>query len=696
MPELLLELFSEEIPARMQDRAAEDLKGLVTAELAKAGLVGADARAYATPRRLALIIDGLPSRQADRSVERRGPRADAPQAARDGFLASLGTAAYQLEEREEKKGRALYALIEERGRATAEVLAATLPEVLARFPWPKAMRWGSGDARWVRPLHAIVCLFDGAVVPFRFGPLESGDGTFGHRFLASGPIRVRDFADYKAKLDTAKVLLDGTDRRRLIAEGAARLAEREGLTVKPDEGLLDELKGLVEWPVPLMGRIDEDSMRLPPEVLTTSMRTHQRYLALLDANGNLAPRFITVANTVASDGGATIIAGNERVLRARLWDARFFWDQDRKQPLESFLPGLAQMVFHADLGSQAERVERLVALAGALVPYVPGAERTQAERAALLAKADLRSGMVGEFPELQGIMGGHYARAQNEPEPVARAIAEQYAPNGPDDICPNEPESVVVALADKLDPLAGFFAADIKPTGSKDPFALRRAALGVIRLVLENGLRLPLRQAFDAALAGYGDRFTAERRATVPGELLAFFADRLRVHLRAEGARHDLVTAAFAVGEEDDLVRLLARVDALGSFLATDDGRNLLVAYRRASNIVGIEEKRDKRRFEGEPDPALLREPTEIALHDALLRARGRIEAALAAEDYAAAMAELASLRPPVDAFFDRVKVNADEPDLRVNRLLLLGLIRSALGRVADFGLIEDAGAAAG
>jgi glycyl-tRNA synthetase beta chain len=553
------------------------------------------------------------------------------------------------------------------------------------------MRWGAGEARWARPLHSIICLFDGEIVPFTFADVESGDTTFGHRFMAPGLIRVRSFADYREKLAAAKVVLDGAERRRLIAEGAARLAEREGLSVKPDEGLLDELKGLVEWPVPLMGRIDQESMRLPPEVLTTSMRTHQRYLALLDGHGRLAPRFIAVANTQAEDGGATIVRGNEYVLRARLWDARFFWEQDRKRPLEAYLPGLHQVVFHADLGTLGERIERLASLARFLCGHVEGADRDLAQRAARLAKADLRTGMVGEFPELQGIMGGHYARAQGEDERVVQAIAEQYAPKGPDDRCPTAPESVVVALADKLDALAGFFAADIRPTGSKDPFALRRAALGVIRLVLENGLRLPLRHAFDAALDGYEERYP-DRRGAATVELLRFFADRLRVHLRGEGARHDLVSAVFAAGEEDDLVRLVARVEALGAFLATDDGRNLLTAYRRASSIVGIEEKKDKRRYDGAPDPALLREPADRALHEALLAALGRIDAALAAEDYAGAMAAVAGLRAPVDAFFEGVMVNAEDQALRANRLRLLGLIRSALGRVADFGLIEDAG----
>jgi glycyl-tRNA synthetase beta chain len=692
MPELLLELFSEEIPARMQDRAKEALSSLVAAELQAAGLTFTRARDYATPRRLTLVIDGLPARQADRQVERRGPKADAPKQARDGFLASLAGSAYRLEEREDKKGRVLYALIEEQGRTTAELLAEMLPGILARFPWPKSMRWGSGDARWVRPLHAILCLFDGQVVPFTFADVESGNTTFGHRFLAPRPIQVRDFADYRDRLHSSFVEIDASERRKTIEARASRLAEDRGLRLRPDPALLDELKGLVEWPVPLIGRIDEASMALPPEVLTTSMRTHQRYLALTDERDALAPYFITVANIETPDQGATIVAGNEYVLRARLWDARFFWEQDRKRPLDAYLSGLDQMVFHAELGLLGQRVERLVALAGRLVPHLSGADHAAAGRAALLAKADLRTGMVGEFPELQGIMGGHYARAQGEDEAIALAIAEHYAPKGPDDRCPSEPASIAVALADKLDTLVGFFAADIKPTGSKDPFALRRAGLGVIRLILENRLRLPLRQAFGAALDGYGERFAGRAETTIL-ELLRFFADRLKVHLRGEGVRHDLISAVFAAGEEDDLVRLLARVDALNAFLVTDDGRNLLTAYRRASNIVGIEEKKDKRRYEGVPDPALLREPAERALHEALERAQARIETALAAEHYTDAMAALAALRAPVDEFFDRVMVNADEPDLRANRLLLLGLIRSALGRVADFALIEDTGA---
>jgi glycyl-tRNA synthetase beta chain len=556
------------------------------------------------------------------------------------------------------------------------------------------MRWGADDFRWVRPLQLILCLFDGNVVPFDVAGIASDNVTRGHRFMAPAPFAVRDFADYVVKLREAKVVLDGAKRRATIARAAEKLAAAEGYVVADDPALLDEVKGLVEWPVPLMGSIDPAFMELPPEVLVGTMRANQKYLTLRTKDGALAPRFVIVANIEASDGGAAIVAGNERVLRARLWDARFFWDQDRKFSLESRLPALERMVFHAELGTQGRRVERLVALAGALVPHVPGADRVLAERAALLAKADLVTGMVGEFPELQGIMGGHYARMQAEPAVVSAAIRDHYAPKGPDDACPTAPESVVVALADKLDTLTGFFAADIRPTGSKDPFALRRAGLGVIRLILDNGLRLPLREAFAAALAGYGDRFGGVGADDLGRELTAFLADRLKVHLHDRGVRHDVVAAAFAVGAEDDLVRLIARAEALQAFLDSEDGRNLLIAYRRASSIVGIEEKKDGRKYDGHPVAGALVDPAEEVLHRALGDAQAQIERALAAEGYAGAMAALAALRQPVDQFFEAVMVNVTEPDLRVNRLLLLSRIRASLGRVADFSVIEDSGRA--
>jgi glycyl-tRNA synthetase beta chain len=691
MAELLLELFSEEIPARMQDRAREDLARLVGEALTAAG-IGFDrpVKSFATPRRLTVVMTGLPLQQADRVVERRGPRADAPEQARAGFLRGLTGLDYELQEREDKKARVLFALVRERGRAVAELVAEQLPQAIGRLPWPNSMRWGADDFRWVRPLQAVLCLLDGAVVPFELAGVVSGDRTRGHRFMAPEAFPVRDFADYVVKLRDAKVILDGAERRAIVARRAAELAEGEGLALADDPALLDELRGLVEWPVPLLAGIDEGFMALPPEALVTTMRTNQKYLALRTHEGGLARRFVLVANMEASDGGAAIVAGNERVLRARLWDARFFWEQDSKVSLERRLPDLDRMVFHAELGSQGQRVERLVALSGALVPFVPGADRTLAERAALLAKADLVTGMVGEFPELQGIMGGYYARAQGEPAEVATAIRDHYAPKGPDDACPSAPASVVVALADKLDMLAGFFGAGIRPTGSKDPFALRRAGLGIIRLILDNRLRLPLRGAFAAALAGYGDRFQDVAASDLGQELTAFLADRLKVHLRERGVRHDVVAAAFAVGVEDDLVRLIARAEALQAFLDSEDGRNLLTAYRRASSIVGIEEKKDGRRYEGQPAAGALVDPCEETLFAALEMAGPCIEAALATEDYGAAMAALAALRGPVDRFFDSVMVNAPEPELRLNRLLLLSRVRSALQRVADFSLVED------
>ncbi len=694
MAELLLELLSEEIPARLQSDAREQLAALLQAVLKDAGLPPAAIETFATPRRLGLVARDIPIATEARDEERRGPRVEAPAAAYEGFLRGLGEAAYEIGQRDDKKGRVWIATIRHPGRQVRDILASSLPEALARFPWPKSMRWGDGDLRWVRPLQSILCLLDGEVVPFRLGAIEGGKATAGHRFMAPERLSVGGYDDYRERLRAAKVILDASERRSIIETRAQELAAGEGLRLRSDPALLDEVAGLVEWPVPLLGRIDSSFMELPPEVLVTTMRVNQKYLALETPDGKLADRFVLVANIEADDGGAAIVAGNERVLRARLWDARFFWEQDRKRPLEAGLPKLDRMVFHAELGMLGERVERLVALTGALVPFVPGADRALAERAALLAKADLVSGMVGEFPELQGIMGGHYARAQGEPEEVAAAIAEHYGPKGPDDTCPRAPASVAVALADKLDALVGFFAKDIRPTGSKDPFALRRAALGVLRLVLENGLRLPLRAAFAASIEGYGERLAGLDRQSVADDLLAFFADRLKVHLRGEGVRHDLIAATFAVGGDDDLVRLVARVKALQAFLAGEDGRNLLAGYRRASSIVGIEEKKDKRRYAGAPDPDLLVEPAERELHAALERAEGRIAAALQGEDFALAMAALAALRGPIDAFFDKVMVNVPETDLRQNRLLLLSRIRSALDAVADFSLIEEPGRA--
>jgi glycyl-tRNA synthetase beta chain len=687
MAELLLELLTEEIPARMQRRAAEDLATLAAGKLEAAGLAPAKTQAYATPRRLTLVVEGLPERQPDTTEERRGPRVGAPANAVEGFLKSAGLSSIeQCEERDTGKGVFYFAVIRRPGRATAEVLPDLLREAVLALPWPKSMRFPAASFRWVRPLTSVVCLLGGKVLPLKLDGVPVGNETRGHRFLAPESFAVSDFADYRRKLGERRVMLRPEDRRQAITLALYEKAAEAQLTVKDDPALLDEVTGLVEWPVVLMGVIDSEFLALPPEVLTTSMRAHQKYFACLDRDGKLAGRFLVVANTIADDGGRAIVAGNERVLRARLSDARFFWEQDCKVPLAARVPKLAERVFHARLGSVLDKVARMERLAEALAPAIPGAEPAKVLRAAELAKADLSSGMVGEFPELQGVMGRYYARHDGEAADVAAAIAEHYSPLGPSDHCPSAPVSAAVALADKIDTLVGFFSIDEKPTGSRDPFALRRAALGVIRLILENKLRLALAPVFRQAFAlGRDNGFGADPTA----DLLAFFADRVKVHLREQGVRHDLVAAVFALGGEDDLVRLLARVAALDAFLATDDGANLLVAYRRAANIVRIEEKRDGTAYPGEPDSKLLTAPEEAALAAELERAAGNSTAALRREAFTDAMAALAALRGPVDEFFARVTVNCDDTALRANRLRLLAQIRDTLNRVADFSEIE-------
>jgi glycyl-tRNA synthetase beta chain len=711
MAELLLELFSEEIPARMQARAADDLKRLVTDGLKAAGLEFARAEAFVTPRRLTLVVDGLPVAQPDVKEERKGPRVGSPEGAIAGFLKAAGIDSLdQCEIRSDpKKGDYYVAIAEKKGAATADVLPLILETAIAALPWPKSMRWGENSFRWVRPLHGIIALFSGGVVqgilklsseevPDEKLPLTweqpktflgFSQKTFGHRFLAPEPFEVKDFADYKAKLRAAKVVLDAAERRAVIKAEAERLTAAEGLTVKADEGLLAEVAGLVEWPVVRMGRIDAAFMDLPPEVLTTSMRAHQKYFSTLDGAGKLAPRFVVVANNEAADGGAQIVKGNERVLRARLSDAKFFWEQDRKRTLESRVDRLAERIFHAKLGSDRQRVSRLCELAKLIAGRVPGADTKEAERAALLCKADLGSEMVGEFPELQGVMGRYYALHDREKPAIADAIAEHYSPQGPGDACPSKPLSIVVALADKIDTLVGFFAIGEKPTGSKDPFALRRAALGIIRLIVENGLRLPLSGVFEAARGLYAGQGIARAASLEVAELLEFFADRLKVHLREKGVRHDLISAVFAVGGEDDLVRLLARVDALAAFLASEDGADLLTAFRRAANIVRIEEKKDGASYTGAADAALLRQGEEIELSGKIGEIMPQVADEIRRERFNEAMAILARLRGPVDAFFDQVTVNCDEPALRKNRLRLLSTVRSALSEVADFSTIE-------
>jgi len=682
MPELLLELLSEEIPARMQARAADDLKRLVGDGLKGAGLSFTNAQTYVTPRRLTLVIHGLPAKQADISEERRGPRADAPEQAKQGFMKSLPKDT-KVTERETEKGTFLFAQVEQAGGKTRLILPGILQAAMQALPWPKSMRWGRGKARWVRPLHSILAVYDQEGLELEFAGIQAGVTTRGHAFMAPAGISVSDFADYEKAMKAAKVVIDPDARKQTIAADAARMCKGAGVTLKDDPALLDEVAGLVEWPVVLMGGIDAEFMDVPPEVLITSMRKHQKYFACLDAKGNLAAKFVLVANRETADGGRQVIAGNERVLRARLADAKFFWDQDRKTTLASKAPQLKDRVFHAKLGTLDEKVDRMQALAVALCDYVPGADRDKVRSAARLAKADLSTGMVGEFPDLQGVMGAYYARFDGESEAVAAAIAEHYSPLGPSDACPSKPESVCVALADKIDSLVGFWAIDEKPTGSKDPYALRRAALGVIRLIIENKLRLPLLDAFAQSrdLYGKGD--------AVGPDLLAFFADRLKVHLREKGVKHDHIDAVFALGGEDDLVRLLARVEALADFLGSDDGGNLLTAYRRAANILKIEEKKDATSYAAQPDDTLLKDDAERALYSALEDAAPAIAEKVAAEDFTGAMAALAGLRVPVDAFFDKVTVNTDDAKVRENRLKLLSMIRTALEGVADFSKIE-------
>ncbi|MCC3305511.1 glycine--tRNA ligase subunit beta [Sneathiella sp. HT1-7] len=684
MAELLLELFSEEIPARMQNKAADDLVRLVSAGLKDAGLAFESARGFATARRLALVIDGLPVAQQDTSEERRGPRVGAPDKAVEGFLKSAGLSRDQLEERETEKGSFYYAVIESKGRSTIEVLPALLNAAISAVPWPKPMKWGSYTARWVRPLHNILCLFDGKTVPLSWEHLTANDQTFGHRFMAPAAISVKDFTDYRARLKTAYVVLDAAERAKIIAADATRLAVDEGLTLIDDPALLTEVAGLVEWPESLIGSIDTSFLEVPQEALISAMRSHQKYFSLAGPDGKMAPRFIVVANLRAEDGGKLITAGNERVLSARLSDAKFFWDKDREKNLEARVPDLDKIIFHAKLGTVRDKVERIIKLTAEIAPYVPNSDADMAARAALLAKADLSTEMVGEFADLQGLMGRYYAAHDGENEAVATAIQEHYSPLGPNDTCPSEPTSVIVALADKIDTLTGFFAIDEKPTGSKDPYALRRAALGVIRLVLENNLRLPLLEIFEksGALQSIQETLNAD-------ELLAFFADRLKVHLKEQNIRHDYISAAFGEGGEDDLVRLMARVEALSNFLGSDDGANLLIAYRRAANILRIEEKKDGTSYDQPVDESLLEDGAEKALHERMHEVSNLVSGAISHDEFEAAGTAAAALRKPVDAFFDKVTVNADDAALRANRLRLLSTIRNLLDQLADLSKIE-------
>ena len=707
MPDLLLELRSEEIPARMQRRAAEDLKKLVTDALVERGFLYEGAKAFATPRRLALHVAGLPPRGEAVREERRGPRVGAPDAAVQGFLKGAGLTSLDQAKTvtDPKKGEFYLAVIEREGRETLDVLAEILPQIIRTFPWPKSMRWGAasaqpGSLRWVRPLQSIVATFgpeteSTEVVPFAVDGIAAGNVTYGHRFLAPAAIEVRRFDDYVQALERAKVVLDADRRKDIILHDARDLAFAQGLDLVEDEGLLEEVAGLVEWPVTLMGRFEESFLDIPAEAIRATIRANQKCFVLRRAGSeDLAPAFILVSNLEASDGGLAITAGNGRVVRARLSDAKFFWETDKAVRLEDRLPKLDAIVYHEKLGTQGQRVTRIQALAKEIALRV-GAEPEAAARAARLAKADLVTEMVGEFPELQGLMGRKYAALQGENPSVAAAVEEHYKPVGPSDRVPSDPVSVAVALADKLDTLVGFWAIDEKPTGSKDPFALRRAALGVIRLILERGLRFDLTDLFaktDFGLSQGTVSAPAKMEAAYLGDLLSFFADRLKVYLRDQGARHDLIDAVFALPGQDDLLMVVRRVEALGKFLDTEDGKNLLAGYKRAANILRIEEKKDGRAYEAEPDAGLIAsagQPEERALHEALGVARAEASSAVGAEDFEGAMRALSRLRAPVDAFFDKVTVNAEDAGLRANRLALLNALRAATREVADFSRIE-------
>ncbi|MGY3533629.1 glycine--tRNA ligase subunit beta [Bradyrhizobium sp. USDA 4452] len=711
MPDLLLELFSEEIPARMQAKAADDLRRMVTDRLVAEGLVYEGAKAFATPRRLALTVHGVPARQPDLKTERRGPKIGAPDAAVQGFLKATGLKSLdEAKIQKDAKGDFYIALIEKPGRAAIDVIAEILPVIIRTFPWPKSMRWGarsakSGSLTWVRPLHAITATFgleteEPDIVKFSVDGIEAGQTTYGHRFMAPGAISVRRFEDYEAKLKAAKVILDPQARKDIILEDAKELAFAQGLELVEDQVLLDEVSGLVEWPVVMMGSFEKEFLSIPDEVIRATIRNNQKCFVVKDPKtGKLTNKFVLTANIEAPDGGKTIVAGNERVIRPRLSDAKFFYETDLRTKLEDRLPKFEQIVFHEKLGTQAERIKRIERLAAEIAPLV-GADVEKTRRAARLAKADLLTEVVGEFPELQGLMGKYYALAQGEDASVAAASEEHWKPQGPTDRVPTDRVSVAVALADKLDTLAGFWAIDEKPTGSKDPYALRRAALGVIRIILENRANIGLRNVVESHFKhsfgkDYLDMVDAKnglRTAEVIDQLMIFFEDRLKVQLRDQKARHDLVDAVLATGsllQGHPLTPIVDRVDALGKFLESDDGKNLLAGTRRASNILTIEEKKDKREFDDEPDPALYNLGEEKALAEAIRQVKSDASSAVAKKDFAAAMSAMAKLRPAVDAFFDKVKVNDDDPKVRENRLKLLNEIRAATRAVADFSRIE-------
>ena len=707
MPDLLLELFSEEIPARMQTQAAHDLQRLVTQALSEAGLSFESAAAFSTPRRLALQLCGLPARQPDMREEKKGPRVGAPEAAIQGFLKSAGLTSLdqaQIEKDPKGKGEFYIAVIARTGRPTSAVLADILPGLLRNFPWPKAMRWGEASARpealrWIRPLHSIVCTFgpeteEPEIVTFDLGGIVSGQTTYGHRFMAPQAIQVRRFDDYVRALEKAKVILDPARRRDVILHEAKQLAFAQGLELVEDEGLLHEVAGLVEWPVVLMGEFNSAFLAIPAEVIRATIRANQKCFVLRHADGRLANKFILVSNILASDNGQAIAAGNGRVVRARLSDALYFWETDQK-PLPDYADKgslldqrmaklrALDIVFHEKLGTQGARVDRIISLAAQIAPLI-GADVEKTKRAAALCKADLMTEIVGEFPETQGLMGKRYALLQGEDAAIAEALEDHYKPQGPGDRVPHQPISIALALADKIDTLTGFWAIDEKPTGSKDPYALRRAALGVIRLVLENNLRLNLIHLFTLA------RPQDAQAATIAQDLFGFFAERLKVYLRDQGARHDLIDAVLALGTQDDLVTVVRRVTALASFLESEDGKSLLAGYKRAANILRAEEKKDgANAFNAAHQASLLSEPAEQALANGLSSLTAQAKSQIASEDFEAAMRALSSLRGAVDQFFTDVTVNDADPAKRINRLQLLNQLRMAMHSVADFSKIS-------
>ena len=684
MADLLIELFSEEIPAGLQAPAAQNLKKLLTNGMVEAGLTYANASAFHTARRLTLVVEGLLDASPTVQEERKGPKVGAPEQAIDGFLRGAGLSMDDLEVRDDKKGQVYFAKITKPGRPAAEIVAEVLEATIRNFPWPKSMRWGSGSLRWVRPLQSILCVLSNeaevSVVPLDVDGIKAGNQTRGHRFMAPDAFAVSGFEDYETKLKRAKVILRADERQAAIWQEAQTQAFALGQSVVEDTGLLAEVAGLVEWPVVLMGQIDEEFLDLPPEVLKTSMKEHQKFFSVSNPKTGRIERFVTVANIEAADQGATILKGNQKVLAARLADAKFFWENDLREAkagMGNWQAALENVTFHNKLGSQAARIKRIAALARDLAPVV-GADPDMAEQAALVAKADLSSEMVYEFPELQGLMGRYYAEKAGMSADIAAACEAHYSPLGPSDDVPTAPVSVAVALADKLDMLTGFWVIDEKPTGSKDPFALRRAALGVIRLTLDNHLTLPLADRLAAADAGAG-----------AADLLGFFQDRLKTYLRDRGIRHDVIDACIAMPQSDDLALLVKRAEALQGALGTDDGENLIQGFKRANNILSQAEEKDGVEYSFGADVKYAENEAEKVLFAALDSADKTIQPAMATQDFAAAMAAMATLRGPIDAFFEAVKINADSALVRRNRLNLLSRIRTTCLSVADLTKVE-------